>query len=304
MLTAGGLLSWADAPDYFPLQVGNQWIYRSSTGNQIRQIEVTGQQDLESGTYYTVTNFAGPSALLRRVGDQLFKFDTDTHQDVLLEAFGAPAGQGFPTALDSCTSKGTVADSNGNYSGPIGTVDSNVFVVTYSGACADGGIQEDRFIAYVGMVSRIEQSIAGPRKFDLVYSNTGGVTSVTAPHVSFSLNLDQGTYQAGAAFLAQLTFRNTTAEPIQLEWSSQQRFDLQIFDTTGVEVYRWSNGIVFAQVASNESFQGERNWVVPATLQANDKSRLPAGRYVMQGYLTTGSRLAKAYSASVGFEIR
>lgn len=300
------VLMLAQSPEYFPLEVGNNWVYRAATGNAVLQMAVTGTQTADNGnTYYVVTNFAGSQALLRQSGSQLLRYDATTKQETVVEDFTAATnGQPFSAPLDNCTSQGTVTNPSGPYDGPSGSYSSGVTIVQYTGTCPNSGVQEDRFLPYVGLLSRTQNTSSGPQRFDLVYSITGGVTSVTAPHVSFSLSLDQPVYTGGAPFLALITFRNTTSTPVALEWFSAQRFDLAIFNDSGTQVYLYTNGTAFPQLASNENFQGERDYVAAGQMVDNNKVNLPPGRYVAQAYLTTRSPLAKKYSASVGFEVQ
>ena len=84
---------------------------------------------------------------------------------------------------------------------------------------------------------------------------------------------------------------------------SSQRFDLVIRNAAGVNVATWSANKLFAAVIGIEKIgPGEQNWIAQLPLQDGQNKRLPAGKYVAEGFLTTGGD-AKPYLAHVGFEI-
>jgi hypothetical protein len=111
---------------------------------------------------------------------------------------------------------------------------------------------------------------------------------------------------------AVLTFRSTVTPPVVLEWFSLQRYDFVITDGTGAEVYRWSAGRAFPQIASNQPVDGTERWEVDVTLADKQAAPLPAGPYVVRAFLTTRTgdpgvqnpqAFAGKYSASLGFAI-
>jgi len=161
----------------------------------------------------------------------------------------------------------------------------------------------------VGLVSRTLTTIAGPRTLELIYARLGGVTVVSAPEVAFSLAIDRAVYvidpqRAAPTMTARLTLRAVhQAEPLRLTFPSGQRFDLGLKNERGDVVYRWSEGKFFTLAIGTETLShGEKNYVVAAPLAGKDSRPLPPGNYVAEGWLTTMG--PRAYSASVGFEIR
>ncbi len=300
LLAASAFAAPSQSLDYFPLQVGNQWIYQSTGAGASNQIiEATGTRTLDSGqTYYLVSGFAGDSLPIRRTADnKLVRLNDTGNEDVLVD-FGADTGREFPSAIDACTNAGTIQSISAPYKGPIGQFDETL-VTAYRGNCADAGIQREQYLAFVGLLQRVQTSIAGPRVYDLVYARVGGALQVSAPLVSFALSLDNKTYKPGDKMTARLTLRNTQPQPLVLEFSSGQEYDVVIQDSAGKEVYRWSAGKMFAQLMHNVSVAGEKNWVVDITLAAP----LPAGKYAVQAWLTTTGTPSKKYSASSGFDV-
>src|SRR5512137_1945027 len=84
-------------PDYLPLQVGNQWIYRSSAGG-IMQLEVTRASEFQGRRYYLLQGHPGGDAWLRRdETGSVQSYNPDLAQERLWYAFLNPIGQPYPT---------------------------------------------------------------------------------------------------------------------------------------------------------------------------------------------------------------
>ena len=147
----------------------------------------------------------------------------------------------------------------------------------------------------VGLLSQEETSIAGPRRWDLVYYRAGA-RSAARPELSFTMALDAARYQFGSNLSARLTLRSTAADPLDLFFPSGQSYDFKIFDENGKIVYTWSANKAFTLIIRNERFgPGERTYGLIAPL-----GDLPPGRYKAQGYLTTSPIV---FTAEAAFEI-
>jgi hypothetical protein len=180
--------------------------------------------------------------------------------------------------------------------------------------CADAGITNEKYLAYIGLLQRTYSSIAGPRPYDLIYARVGGVTVVSERELTFSLTLDRAVYTANLMppvdpltsvprMTARLTLRNTQEQPVRLTFPSGQIFDLAVRNAGGDVVLSWSANKVFPQVVTTiEVGPGEKNWVLEMQLADANGRPLPEGRYTAEGWLaTTGG---KRYAATAGFEIR
>jgi hypothetical protein len=295
-------IALAQSPDYFPLQVGNQWIFQSTgVGASNRIIEVTDQTVYEPNgrTYFVLNGFTNGSASVRRTPDNLLvQLDPASGEERVLERFGAAEGATFETALGACETTATLSSLEGTYAGPIGQL-SGLLVMDYTGPCADAGVRTDLFLRDVGLLRRTETSFTGPRVYELIYARIGGVLQVTAPQVSFSLALDRSSYRAGDPLTARLTLRTVGNAPLVLEFSSGQEYDVAFLDDAGKEVYRWSAGRMFPQVLHSITVNGEKNWVV----NIQTPSALAPGNYTAQAWLTNTSNTPKQYSASVPFAV-
>jgi hypothetical protein len=102
---------------------------------------------------------------------------------------------------------------------------------------------------------------------------------------------------------------------VVLEFFSLQHFDVIIINDNGDQVFQWSAGRAFPQIASNIPVTGEIEWDVDVTLAdnltANQGRPLPAGNYIAQAFLVNrtdvGTRnpqaFSRKYAANVMFTI-
>ena len=300
--------------DYFPLDVGNQWVYRSSSfgAETSWKLEVTGTASRGGNDYAVVTGFpAGQQWLRRTPENQILAFDPQTASESVWYDFSSD-GRPWNTGQDQCAPSAIIPKRTDDYRGPVGEFGNALRVQYLPGACADAGLTQDIFLPSVGLVSRSTTSITGARTWDLVYAKLGTSTVISEPSVAFSLTLDRSVYrinllsaqprETSPSLHARLTLRNNTADPLPLEFASGQTYDLVVKNSDDKEVYRWSEGRAFTMVFRNEDFSGESNWTIATKLAGPDGKPWPAGRYTAEAWLTTTGE--QRFASSVRFEIR
>ena len=282
--------------DYFPLQVGNQWLYRqvAGLGKGTFVTEIAGTQDVNGQTYFDVRNLFGKNWLARmNDAGQLVALGDDRKSETLLADFGA--ADGYKSGFDDCAGQARVTSRNARAMVVQGEIDGALRVdYGASPRCADAGLTSETYYPYVGLVERTETSFAGPVTWRLIYSRTGGVTVLAQSENSFTLSLDKASYKGGD-LLARLTLRNSGLSPLKLSFNSGQRYDLTIKNAAGNVVYQASRGIFYSQALGEIEVTGEKNWVVTVPLN------LPAGAYTAEGWLTpsTGTQ----YRSSARFVV-
>jgi len=310
-------LAWlmpAAHPDYFPLHVGNQWVYRAggTRTDGILTLEITRTGQFAGRTYWLLHGLPQGDFWLRMDEDgNLWAYSPERNQEELWYAFQKPEGEEYRTAVPGSLSRAVVASRQSAYKGPIGEV-NNALEIRYPGVF-QAGMERELFLPYIGMVHR-KQNVGGPATvtYDLIYSRTGGVTVLSAPELGFSLTLDRAIYYANLmppidperavpTMTARLTLRNTTGTPVELVWPSGQRYDFQIRNEKGEVLWRWSEGRAFILLFGVEPFTGERNYTEVIRLGDASGKPFPQGKYLMEGWLATQPR---AYFASTPFEIR
>ena len=278
--------------DYFPLEVGNQWVYRASGPGEARVVEVTRTEVLEDGNaWHLLEGWPGGSHWIRMSPDgKVIQFDRELRIEKLWYDFSAEEGREYVPSLPG-TGGASIGSRSSRYNGPIGS-HGNALRIDYKAADV-ASLEREYFIPYVGLVSRVESTGNGTVTYDLIYSRTGGVTVVSGPEISFGLAVDP----ALRTPVGRITVRNTTGRPYTLTYPSGQIFEFVVKDAGGETVYVWSADKIFPAGFQTENLTGEKQYVI--TLP----SRLRAGRYTAEAWLTTYSPANKTFFASVGFEL-
>lgn len=268
---------WAQT-EYLPLQSGNTWVYRSATDSFT--VEVSGPQSLGGIDYYAVRGFPStPNLLLRNTPEgRIMMYDTAAKMENVWLDTSTPVAAESPTGVDVCNNFSRVESREAKYNGPIGEF-VNALKIRYApAACADAGVESDTLLPWVGIVERSMQTIAGPRAYSLIYARINGVTVLSAPERGFSIAVSQ----TSASIDVRLTLRNTTKNPLTLDFPSGQRFDLNLYDSNGKSVYTWSADKLFPAVMGQLTVQGEKTWLVEIPAKT-----VEPGRYAVRAWLTS-----------------
>ena len=310
----GACLAFAQA-DFFPLHVGNQWVYRGAgtRGMSSLVIEITRTAELEGRTYWRLEGFPGDGYWVRKDdAGTMLAYDPERKLESVWYAFQAQEQQVYATTVPgNCCGRAVISSRKQRYAGPIGQSD-NALEIGYPDVF-QVGIERELFLPYIGLVYR-NQATGGPTyvAYELGYARIGGVTVVSQPELSFGLSLDRTVFvanlmppvdprRAAPEMIARITLRNT-ARPVQLAYPSGQDYDLIIRDEKGQAVYQWSQGKTFAVVFRNETFgPGQKDFLLIVRLADAAGQPLPQGQYVAEAWLATQPR---QFAASVGFEIR
>jgi hypothetical protein len=289
----------AATPEYLPLQVGNSWVYKTTQGraSRVQMAAVEAVESVDGRSYYRV-QFFERTVLVRQTEDgSLVSYDPATKQERLWLPFASAEGQRTNSEFDPCSKSATVRSKSASVKTSIGDF-TNALQLTYEPSCGDAGISTQFFLPYVGLVQQESTTIAGPQRYELLYSRTG-LTNIETQQISFAMALDGHTYRVGqdAEMIVRLTLRSSHPDPIELMFPSGQSYDLKIYNDRGESVYTWSADKIFAQVVRTERFgPGEKTFAFSVPV-----GQFPAGRYAAEGYLTTQPRL---FSAVVQFEVR
>ncbi|HYZ84388.1 MAG TPA: BsuPI-related putative proteinase inhibitor [Bryobacteraceae bacterium] len=300
------------AASYIPLEEGNQWVYQPrQAGAEPFTVRIAGSTVVSGRTYYRAEGFPQGTLLLRNAEDgTTYLLDEEAGVERIWLRGQAAEGSSYESGIDRCSPNATIHDRDARYSGPLGEF-GDALVIRYSSAsCRDAGLTDEVFLQFLGLVSRTETTIAGPRTFELVYARVGG-RAFTNGELAFSLSIDKAKYLHNLLpvidpdnliprLTARITLRHNQPQPVVLRFPSSQEFEFVIRDSKGETVFFWSADKLFAAVVKDISFPaGERNWVVQAPLGTSQP--LPAGRYTAEAYLTTDP--PRQFVASVSFEI-
>jgi hypothetical protein len=316
-------------PDYFPLEVGNQWVYRSVIGQVFRTVSISGTQPVNGVTYAVMLQNADPptSALYRNDGaGKIYLYDSMRQQEVLAYDFtnSGPAPSGPVGAL------GTFA-SIGNYSGPLG-VFNDAYTIQQ---VAYGTTMSTTFLPYIGQVASsfsLNQGSAGlvpPMVENLVYARINDITVLTTQDWGFGITLDRAVYhlqlgQTGDCELlllplaapsalfyhpcaqVRLTLRLKGSDPVQLSFPTQQLYELKLQDPSGNAIWTLSGTKTYGAGPRNLVVgPGEVNFVelMPLTVSANTvpAALLAPGTYNLSATLL--NNVGPSASASIQFVV-
>ena len=317
---------------YFPLAVGNRWVYertgpeRASTW-KVEVVEAT----MPAGpwqVYWLEGYFPGVSRWIRASrGGTVTEFAPDEAREYLWYLLGAPRGMSWqlqlaptPTALpvaDDCVngSRLVVASRDDVVSVPAGQF-TRVVRVDFRSRCADAGITSEWFAPGVGLVRREETSIAGPVISELVLAELDGLS---LPRTSYAatLSVDRPRYVnnlmppigPGAAATVRGTFalRNLTDVPVELAFSGCKSATVAVTNEAGEVVFMThaddggccSCGNLVTVTLTHDVF------VLPLsfTLSTEKGDPLPDGRYVITVTLDTTGAAALRPQARLPIEI-
>jgi hypothetical protein len=269
---------------YFPLQVGNQWIYRVNEGpvKDLRVAEVLRAELVDEKEYFHYKSISGEVSRIRLTGDNKLVQRNDDGSESLWTDFAAAPGESFPTSFDGCTGRGRVESRDASVELMNRTWSGGLLVQYAAAQCADAGITGDLYLPGLGLAERTYQSFTGPRRFQLTYARIGNASVVTGGEYGFRLTLNQRTYATRALIQPRMTIENWTGEPLKLRFNSGQSFDFAIRNEAGETVYTWSSNKLFIAQVRDITVTGEQNWT------ASEELTLKPGEYVVEAWLTTG----------------
>jgi hypothetical protein len=309
--------------NYFPLETGNQWVY--SDGRNSYAVEVTQETTESNGrTYYQITGFfqndpAKVRKLRRDYLGQVWEYNPRGEDflwyrlsGVMVAAWEFQSGQEISCVTGSSLSARSTGDpiqvAAGNF--------SRIIRVEFKSRCADGGILEDYFAPGMGLIKRVNNSIAGPRNFELISARVGSQLFPQSVYGA-QISIDKPVYfnnrmppvsNPAPTLIAQLSLHNDSDTPVELAFSSSQRYEWVIRDRVGKELWRWSEGLGFLQVLGQETLAKGRplNYSVSIKLASRNGTLLDAGFYTLEGYLTTieVQKGMQPLGASIRFELQ
>jgi len=269
------------AANFFPLEPGNTWTYRNRLLGDGFTVRVGLPAVINGNVYYALQGYAG-SDLMVRIDDHdnLVYLDNATNDERTLLWFGPADGRSWFAPYRTCDQESQTQEKRNTYNGPAGEF-RNVLDVRFHSFCADAGTLVEQFAENIGMLRRVEESIAGPRQYDLVYARVGSVVINALPTGLFSVTLDQpvGTDQVVAVLRLRLN-----GLPVKLQFSSSQEFEVILRDEEGNLVWRWSDGRIFDQATHEQSILTD--WTIAVPMPRPGKSGEPKN-YTLQAWLTT-----------------
>jgi len=95
--------------------------------------------------------------------------------------------------------------------------------------------------------------------------------------VDVLVRTDKRTYNSGEPIVVNLEIVNRAPQPVDLGFSTAQRYDVLIKNMQGRDVWRWSHGQMFAQVLGTETLEPSRR----LRYRVSVRERLSPGAYTI-----------------------
>ncbi|MBE0657900.1 MAG: hypothetical protein IH602_09430 [Bryobacteraceae bacterium] len=289
--------SAAFAADYLPLQQGNTWTYRDpATGQTFTVRAGTPLATMDGRTYHRLMGYAERDVWARTLENGTIVYlDEEAEKERILTSFEKVEGGWAEAPLRACEHESQVDGKGGSYKGRAGVFSDAVTLNYRTFSCADTGIVAEVYAPNVGMLSRTVQTIAGPRILELVEARVGGFSFTATPAAGFTAAME---HAPDGGLMAKLRLTVDSGEAIDLMYPDSQDYDIVIWDETGRQVYRWSDGKAFAQAARWVTIVGRRSHDVAIETPA----MLGDGRYLMEAWVTAGPS-RRSFAAMTPFTI-
>lgn len=268
------------AQDYFPLQPGNLWVYRTAIGAHAT-LEIERTEQVGPNTYSLLKGLPSGDAWLRSDNSgKVWAYDAATRSERLWYDFSAAAGASYETSVPGSAGTARIETRNGPYRGPLGDF-MNALIIQYPAARVPG-VEREVFLPYVGLVHRGEIGGVAPAFWELMYASLGGIVHLRTGDVSFEMALHSAFPMPRMLMVpsVRLTVRNSRPAPLVLDFNSGQRFDVRAYNDKGEIVWTWSSTRLFPAAVGQERVVTEKSWVA-------ELPQLPPGNYAIEGYLTT-----------------
>ena len=279
--------------DFLPLEAGNQWTYdvTNASGQKINQFEFTvGERTIVAGrSLYAVSGypFSGESA-----GPNFIGYDRETRQ--FIRVSGGQEAPLFPG--DSQSTEVLQSDVSG-IPQKFALRTGSTTLVFQRGV----GIVEARLQSADGLhIAKLQSSKFGrsnatpsPAARPETASPTapaGRPVPTVAPVTSENPRLAVSAEPVTGGIKLEMLVVNASDKLLPFKFNSSQNYDFVITEVaTGLEVWRWSRGTVFAQMIRSDSIRGNSKWTYSEVWNRrdNDKNPVSPGRYQLVGILTS-----------------
>jgi hypothetical protein len=280
-LGAAFSISSASAADYFPLQQGNTWTYQNNRTGQSLTVSVGSPVVLNERVYHMLRGYL-EQPLLVRINERkdLVQVDEETGREQTLTSFAPLDYTWWEAPSRICPQEGQTLERRGVHDGPAGPVQEVLEIKYRIFGCADVGTDSEQYAENIGMLRRINTSIIGPQRLDLVYARVGNIQIDARPHASFTVSVLSTQQSQDVTALLRLQTNSLLA--LKLLFATGQEYDVAVRDEKGNVIWKYSDGRFFTQAEHEISVIG--GW---STTVQIPRSVLSGGNYAVQGWLTT-----------------
>ncbi len=250
------LTAKTELASYFPLRVGDQWVYQRTSAAQHGEwrADVTGRVTAANGrVYHTLAGYFGPVRLVRTNSrNAVMEFNPDGPSDNLWYLLGGPVGATWEIQLEPQPTASPAADCISGSKATIGSRSEVIRVpagefrdvvrVDYRSLCADAGLNSEWFAPGVGLVRREENSFVGPVVSELVSAEVGDISLPRLPYLT-ALTLDRPLYYNNLmpspvpdpipTVRGSFVLRNRTSSPVDFLFGGCKSVSLKVVNEAG-----------------------------------------------------------------------
>jgi len=286
--------------DFFPLREGNSWTYREPVTGQTFSVRVGPSMTVGGNSYFKLTGYLDTELLVRteEVYGSLAYWNEERNQEFLLTSFEPFEGGHWWAPVRPCPEQdGQTQIKRGTHDGPAGPV-ADVLEIRYRAVgCADIGPVQEQYAEHLGMLRRVQTSIAGPRTFDLVSARVGNLTILAAPAGRFSVSVAPPA--AGNSVSSPATFHLQVSSPLTLSFPSGQEYDFVLYDSAGTPLWTWSATATFIQSQHQRTVTDDWSASVEIPWPAAPGGGIQPGDYTVQATVTTAGSPRFAATAPI-----
>ncbi|RDX36416.1 hypothetical protein DZA50_04965 [Kangiella sp. HD9-110m-PIT-SAG07] len=220
--------------------------YKSSHGSVV----TTSVVDAMGANWKQYTSYFGREGQwlwLSDDGQQVYWMNKSQQLDLLLD-INDSVGTEYSVRIDGCTDRAVLAQKSANIGIPAGSFD-NAIRLDFSGYCHDAGLKSAWFVPSVGLVKWTEDSLIGSVVFELEHAKVGDMTLPNQDGIELSAQFPAETVMLNKeeAIEASITLINHSDEPIKLDFTSGQTFEIYLYDDQDTLVSLWSSDMMFTQ---------------------------------------------------------
>ena len=290
-------LSAAPPRNFFPLEPGNEWILRDSSGEFQVHITVGTPLGRDGVTFYSVNGFADQRLWIRQTDSgALLYLDPETDEERPLLDFQASPDAWQPTAVRSnCLQEAQRAAAAIPYQPRRSNSPAAATTLLYrSSRCSPDTIQEERYVENLGPVFRKVTTVEGYElDMELVFAHVGSLDFNPTPNRAFQVALEETHLSRDRAEApipvrghVRLTGSNYSI-PTRLRFPLLNRLEIILRNEQGDIVYRLTDSA--SQLPVSRTVDVGASFSIPFQFPFADRhgKALPDGQYSLTAWFLT-----------------
>lgn len=294
--------------ELFPLHIGDSWTYVADLPNgdtleNTRTIDRASRQ----GAWLWLDSFHGVACWVDARRNRIYAFH-DGQVTLLYDFRPRVAGWSINLSSACLTGRVQVGARDETVVTPAGTF-TGCTRLDYQINCTDAGVRSEWLAPGVGVVQYTTSSIMGLVEHRLQRAIVDGKV-IPEPiasdrGVTVALSLDSYRYVIDVSPIpgggshpptvieARFALQNRTDQDLALDFRTAQVFDIVLRNASGREVWRWSDGRLFAQFGSQQIVAAGKDLVIEEQILTRiGRTDIPPGDYTLEIALSSVQRFS------------